>query len=66
MKAFSEAMDTIDKQQYQTLIVQETLPKEDKSTVFIIIAMLVMLILLLAQLYTAWGVKQAHQSIRTE
>ncbi len=66
MKAFSEAMDTIDKQQYQTLIVQETLPKEDKSTVFMIVAMLVMLILLLAQLYTAWGVKQAHQSIRTE
>lgn len=61
MKAFSEAMDTIDKQQYQTLIVQETLPKEEKAKVFLSIALLTILILMLAQLYSAWGVRKAHQ-----
>jgi mxaC protein len=61
MKAFSEAMDTIDKQQYQTLIVQETLPKEEMAKVFLMIALLTILILMLAQLYTAWGVRKAHQ-----
>lgn len=61
MKSFSEAIDTIDKQQYQTLIVEETLPREEKAKVFLIIAMLAMLLLMLAQLYTAWGVRKAHQ-----
>jgi mxaC protein len=61
MKAFSEAMDTIDKQQYQTLIVQETLPKEEKSRPFLWVAILTIIILMLAQIYSAWGVRQAHQ-----
>ena len=61
MKSFSKAMDTIDKQQYQTLIVQETLPKEEKTHVFFIVAMLVMFLLMLAQFYTAWGVRKASQ-----
>ncbi|MDO7598241.1 MAG: VWA domain-containing protein [Pseudomonadota bacterium] len=61
MKSFSEAIATIDKQQYQTLIVEETLPREDKAKVFLIIAMLAMFLLMLAQMYTAWGVRKAHQ-----
>lgn len=61
MKSFSEAIDTIDKQQYQTLIVEETLPREEKAKAFLIVAMLAMLLLMLAQLYTAWGVRKAHQ-----
>tara|TARA_R110001606_G_scaffold361754_7_gene515375 strand:+ start:297755 stop:298783 length:1029 start_codon:yes stop_codon:yes gene_type:complete len=61
MKSFSEAIDTIDKQQYQTLIVEETLPKEEKAKVFLLIAMLAMILLMLAQMYTAWGVRQAHE-----
>ena len=61
MKSFSEAIDTIDKQQYQTLIVEETLPKEEKSNVFLMMAMLAIFILMLAQLYTAWGVRKAHE-----
>lgn len=61
MKSFSEAIDTIDKQQYQTLIVEETLPKEEKASVFLVVALLAMLLLMLAQIYTAWGVRKAHQ-----
>jgi mxaC protein len=61
MKSFSEAIDTIDKQQYQTLIVEETLPKEEKATVFLIMALVLMFLLMLAQVYTAWGVRKAHE-----
>jgi mxaC protein len=61
MKSFSEAIDTIDKQQYQTLIVEETLPKEEKAKVFLAMALVLMFLLLLAQVYTAWGVRKAHE-----
>jgi mxaC protein len=61
MKSFSEAIDTIDKQQYQTLIVEETLPKEEKAKVFLISALALMFLLMLAQVYTAWGVRKAHE-----
>ncbi len=60
VKTFSKAIDTIDKQQYQTLIVEEIVPREDKTKSFLLVAMLAMLILLIAQLYTAWGVRTAH------
>ncbi|HEC60463.1 MAG TPA: VWA domain-containing protein [Methylophaga sp.] len=66
MKSFSEAIDTIDKQQYQTMIVEETLPKENKAYLFLIIGLVLMLILMLAQFYTAWGVRKAHETITTE
>lgn len=61
MKSFSEAIDTIDKQQYQTLIVEETLPKENKAYLFLITGLVLMLLVMLAQFYTAWGVKKAHE-----
>lgn len=61
MKSFSEAIDTIDKQQYQTLIVEEILPKEEKAQVFLMMAMVAIFLLMLAQLYTAWGVRKAHE-----
>ncbi len=61
MKSFSEAIDTIDKQQYQTLIVEETLPREEKARPFLVVALLAILLIMLAQLYTLWGVRKAHQ-----
>lgn len=61
VKTFSDAIDTIDKQEYQTLIVEETLPRESKTKPFYWVAMLAMLLLMLAQFYTAWGVKKAHE-----
>lgn len=66
MKSFSEAIDAIDKQQYQTLIVEETLPKEDKTSLFLLTALSLIVILLLAQFYTVWGVRKAHESFRIE
>lgn len=61
LKTFSEAIAEIDKQEYQTLIVEQTLPREQKSTPFFWTAMLAMLLLVLAQFYTAWGVRKAHE-----
>ena len=61
MKTFSQAMDTIDKQQYQTLIVEETLPRETRVKYFYLTAVLALLILVLAQFYTAWGVRKVSE-----
>ena len=61
VKSFSEAIDTIDQQQQQTLIVEEIVPREKKNEPFLWLAMMTMLILVLAQFYTAWGVRKAHE-----
>ena len=61
VKSFSEAIDTIDKQQDQTLIVEEIIPRVIKTEPFFWLAMITMLILVLAQFYTAWGVRKAHE-----
>jgi mxaC protein len=61
LESFAKAMDEIDQQHYQTLVVEETLPREDKSQPFFIIALLSLLLLAMAQLYTVWGVKTAHE-----
>jgi mxaC protein len=61
LEAFAEALDEIDRQHYQTLIVEETLPHEPKSDLFLWIAMLAMLLLAASHLYTFWGVKKAHE-----
>jgi len=61
LEAFAEAMAEIDRQHYQTLIVEETLPHEPKSDVLLWIAMLAMLLLAASHLYTFWGVKKAHE-----
>lgn len=61
VKTFSEALDEIDRQQYQTLIVEETLPRELKEKPFYWLAMFAVLLLVLAQLYTVWGVRKAHE-----
>jgi mxaC protein len=58
---FAKALDEIDKQQYQTLVVQETSPKEIKTTPFYVVAMLALLLLAIAQGYTAWGVTKAYE-----
>ncbi len=60
LEDFSKALDEISKQQYQTLIVTETIPKEKKHKLFFMVALLALWLLLLSQLYTSWGVKQAH------
>ncbi|HDY85611.1 hypothetical protein LCGC14_0625300 [marine sediment metagenome] len=61
VKSFSEAIDTIDKQQDQTLIVNEVMPREIKTAPFFWVAMITMLLLMMAQFYTAWGVRKAHE-----
>lgn len=61
LQTFSEAIDEIDRQEYQTLIVEETLPKEHKEKPFLLGAIIAMLLLVLAQIYTAWGVRKAHE-----
>lgn len=61
LESFAEAMDTIDRHNYETLIVDEVLPRESKTSIFYLSAMLAMLLLVLSQLYTVWGVRKAHE-----
>jgi len=61
VKSFSEAIDTIDKQESQTLIVDEIIPREIKTAPFFILAMITMMLLVFAQFYTAWGVRKAYE-----
>jgi mxaC protein len=60
VSSFSATMNTIDKQQHQTLMVEEMMPKQSKTAPFLWTAMLILLLLLMAQFYTAWGVRKAH------
>jgi len=61
LQDFSEAMDEIDRQQYQPLIVEEILPREMKADVFLWIALFAILMLAASHLYTYWGVRKAHE-----
>ncbi|HET8807081.1 MAG TPA: vWA domain-containing protein [Methylophaga sp.] len=61
LKDFAEALDEIDRQQYQTLLVQETLPHEPKADVFLWLALLAMMLLAASHVYTFWGVRKAHE-----
>lgn len=61
LEAFGEALAEIDRQQYQTLIVEETLPHEPKTDVLLWLTLLAMLLLAASHLYTFWGVKKAHE-----
>jgi mxaC protein len=61
VQTFSDALDEIDRQQYQILIVEETLPRELKEKPFYWLAIVTILLLSLAQMYTAWGVRKAHE-----
>lgn len=60
LEDFSKALDDINEQQYQTLVVTEITSKEDKRQPFFVLALLALFALLLSQLYTVWGVRQAH------
>lgn len=59
LSEFAHAIDEIDRQQYQTLIVEERLPRQSKADLFLWLALLSCLILVAARLYTAWGVRRA-------
>jgi mxaC protein len=61
LESFADAMDQIDRQHYETLIVDEVLPRESKTAPFYLTALLAMILLVLSHLYTAWGVRKAHE-----
>lgn len=61
LETFAEALDEIDRQHYQTLIVEETLPREDRSALFLMIAFFATFLLMASHLYTLWGVRKAHE-----
>lgn len=60
VSSFSATMDLIDQQQTQTLIVEELRPQQSQTAPFLWVAMIAMLLLLMAQLFTVWGVRQAN------
>ena len=57
---FSDTMDIIDKQHTQTLIVEELIPQQSKTAIFLWTAMSGMSLLLMAQLYSVWGIRKAQ------
>lgn len=59
LKEFSAAIDEIDRQQYQPLIVEVRLPKQSRADAFLWLALLALLPLAAARSYTFWGVIQA-------
>lgn len=61
LEAFAEALEEIDKQHYQTLIVEDTLPYEPKTDLLLWLALLALLLLSASHVYTFWGVKKAHE-----
>ncbi|MEC9314991.1 MAG: vWA domain-containing protein [Pseudomonadota bacterium] len=61
LEAFAEALAEIDRQHYQTLIVEETLPHEPKTDALLWLALLAVLLLAASHVYTFWGVKKAHE-----
>lgn len=61
LEAFAEALAEIDRQHYETLIVEETLPHQPQWDAFLWVAMLGSLLLALSHLYSYWGVREAHE-----
>ncbi len=60
LEEFAEAMDEIDEQQYQTLIVEELVPHQPRADWFLWLALIAMLPLASSHLYSYWGVRKAH------
>jgi mxaC protein len=58
---FSDILDIIDKEQTETLIVNETIPREPMAEPFLLIAIVASFILLLSYIYTVWGVRSVNQ-----
>lgn len=64
LEEFAAAIDEIDRQQYQPLIVEERLPKQSRRAVFLWLALLSLLLLVAARVYTVWGVTRAFKRKR--
>lgn len=62
LEEFSAAINEIDEQQYQTLIIEETLPHQYRTDWFLWLALVALFLLTLSYLYTWWGVRQAYQN----
>lgn len=59
LKTFSDTLEKIDKEQKEYLIVNEIIPRKSMSAPFLLIAMIASLILMLSQIYTVWGIRNA-------
>lgn len=60
MQEYAAAINEIDRQQYQPLIVDEVVPKQTQRKPFLIIACWSLLLLALAYSYSFWGIRQAQ------
>lgn len=61
LKNFSDTLDEINKEQTESLIVNETIPREPMAEPFLLIAIVTSFILLLSYIYTVWGVRSVNQ-----
>lgn len=62
LEEFSEAMATIDQQHYQTLMLEQRMPRQSLADYFLWLALLSLLPLTASQLYTWSGVSRAYRS----
>ncbi|ODN66363.1 vWA domain-containing protein [Methylophaga muralis] len=60
LEEFSEAMATIDQQHYQTLMLEQRMPRQSLADYFLWVALLSLLPLTVSQLYTWSGVSRAY------
>jgi mxaC protein len=61
LEAFADALAEIDRQHYQTLIVEETLPYEPKWDAFLWVALCCLMLLAFSHIYSYLGVRGAHE-----
>ena len=64
LEEFSEAMATIDQQHYQTLMLEQRMPRQSLADYFLWPALLSLLLLTVSQIYTWLGVSGAYRSAR--
>lgn len=61
LEEYAEAIAAIDKQQYLPLIVDERIPKEDKSALWLLLALIGLMVLTLTIWYQYYGVRRAYR-----
>ncbi len=61
LEAFADALEDIDEQHHQPLIIEETLPHQPKADLLLWVALVALLLLASSHVYTFWGVNKAHE-----
>lgn len=64
LEEFAQAMENINQQHYQTLLLEQKMPRESLADYFLWVALLGLLLLTASQIYTWYGVSRAYRTPR--